>query len=52
LAIVPVATSLGPGERGLRHVIWSNLIKFIEDLDIDGIKREAGIETVKASNKQ
>ncbi|MCJ7665031.1 MAG: dual specificity protein phosphatase family protein [Desulfobacterales bacterium] len=28
------------------HVIWSNLTKFIEDLDIDAIKKEAGIDTV------
>jgi len=26
------------------HVIWSNLTKFIEDLDIDAIKQQAGIE--------
>jgi tyrosine-protein phosphatase SIW14 len=25
------------------HTIWKNLIKFIEDLDIDGIKKQAGI---------
>jgi tyrosine-protein phosphatase SIW14 len=28
------------------HTIWKNLIKFIEDLDIDGIKKQAGINTV------
>jgi protein tyrosine/serine phosphatase len=27
------------------HVIWTNLVKFIEDLDIDAIKKQAGIET-------
>jgi hypothetical protein len=34
------------------HVIWTNLVKFMQDLDIDAIKKEAGIETVKASTKQ
>jgi tyrosine-protein phosphatase SIW14 len=34
------------------HIIWTNLVKFIQDLDIDAIKKEAGIETVKASTKQ
>jgi protein tyrosine/serine phosphatase len=34
------------------HVIWTNLVKFIQDLDIDAIKKEAGIETVKAATKQ
>ncbi len=27
------------------HTVWKNLIKFIEDLDIDAIKKQAGIET-------
>jgi tyrosine-protein phosphatase SIW14 len=26
------------------HTIWTNLVKFIRDLDIDAIKKEAGIE--------
>jgi protein tyrosine/serine phosphatase len=34
------------------HTIWTNLVKFIQDLDIDAIKKEAGIEAVKASTKQ
>ncbi len=34
------------------HVIWTNLVKFIQDLDIDGIKKEAGIEAVKAASTQ
>jgi hypothetical protein len=34
------------------HVIWTNLVKFIQDLDIDAIKKEAGIETVKTATKQ
>ncbi|OGP56435.1 MAG: hypothetical protein A2Y65_11425 [Deltaproteobacteria bacterium RBG_13_52_11] len=28
------------------HTIWKNLIKFIEDLDIEGIKKQAGITTM------
>jgi protein tyrosine/serine phosphatase len=28
------------------HTIWTNLVKFIEDLDIDAVKKEAGIESV------
>jgi len=39
------------GEFG-HHTIWTNLVKFMQDLDIDAIKKEAGIETVKASTKQ
>jgi len=34
------------------HTIWTNLVKFIQDLDIDAIKKEAGIETVRAATKQ
>jgi len=34
------------------HTIWTNLVKFMQDLDIDAIKKEAGIETAKASTKQ
>jgi protein tyrosine/serine phosphatase len=34
------------------HVIWTNLVKFIQELDIDAIKKEAGIEIVKAATKQ
>ena len=34
------------------HTIWTNLVKFIQDLDIDAIKKEAGIETVKTATKQ
>jgi protein tyrosine/serine phosphatase len=34
------------------HTIWTNLVTFIQELDIDAIKKEAGIETVKASTKQ
>ena len=26
------------------HTIWKNLIRFVEDLDIEEIKRKAGIE--------
>jgi protein tyrosine/serine phosphatase len=33
-----------------RHVIWSNLTKFMVDLDIDAIQKQAGIET--ASSRQ
>jgi protein tyrosine/serine phosphatase len=25
------------------HTVWTNLVKFIKDLDIDGIKKQAGI---------
>jgi protein tyrosine/serine phosphatase len=25
------------------HTVWANLVKFIQDLDIEGIKRQAGI---------
>ncbi len=34
------------------HTIWTNLVKFIQDLDIDAIKKEAGIETTKTATKQ
>jgi len=34
------------------HAVWTNLIKFIQELDIDAIKKEAGIETVKTATKQ
>ena len=34
------------------HTIWTNLVKFIRDLDIDAIKKEAGFEAVKATDKQ
>ena len=34
------------------HTIWTNLVTFIQELDIDAIKKEAGIEAVKASTKQ
>jgi len=27
------------------HTIWTNLVRFIQDLDIDGIKKQAGIST-------
>ena len=27
------------------HTIWTNLVQFIKDLDIDGIKKQAGITT-------
>jgi len=33
------------------HVIWSNLAKFIEDLEIDAIKKEAGIDTVDTAHQ-
>jgi tyrosine-protein phosphatase SIW14 len=34
------------------HTIWTNLVKFIRELDIDAVKKEAGVETLKASDKQ
>lgn len=34
------------------HTIWTNLVKFIRGLDIDAVKKEAGIEALKASDKQ
>jgi protein tyrosine/serine phosphatase len=34
------------------HVIWTNLVKFIRELDIDGITKEAGIDAVKTAAKQ
>jgi protein tyrosine/serine phosphatase len=34
------------------HVIWTNLVTFIQDLDIDAIQKEDGIETVKTAAKQ
>jgi protein tyrosine/serine phosphatase len=27
------------------HAVWTNLVKFIKDLDIEGIKKQAGITT-------
>jgi protein tyrosine/serine phosphatase len=34
-------------QGGFRHhAIWTNLVSFIRNLDIDAIKQEAGIETV------
>ena len=32
-----------------RHIIWRNLVQFIRDLDIDAVKKEAGVEAVKAT---
>ena len=32
-----------------RHIIWTNLVQFIRDLDIDALKKEAGIEVVDPS---
>ena len=32
-----------------RHIVWTNLIQFIRGLDIDAVKKEAGIEAVKAA---
>jgi tyrosine-protein phosphatase SIW14 len=34
------------------HAIWTNLVTFIRDLDIDAIKKEAGIETVTVATRQ
>ncbi len=34
------------------HTIWTNLVTFIQELDIDAIKKEAGIETTKTATKQ
>jgi len=34
------------------HTIWTNLVTFIQELDIDAIKKGAGIETVKAPDTQ
>jgi tyrosine-protein phosphatase SIW14 len=39
------------GEFG-HHTIWTNLVKFIQNLDIDAIKKEAGIETVTVATGQ
>jgi len=33
------------------HVIWSNLAKFMVDVDIDAIKKQAGIDTVDTANQ-
>jgi len=30
-----------------RHIIWTNLVKFIRALDIDAVKKQAGIGTQK-----
>jgi tyrosine-protein phosphatase SIW14 len=40
-------------QGGFRHhAIWANLVTFIRDLDIDAIKKEAGIETVTVATRQ
>jgi protein tyrosine/serine phosphatase len=33
------------------HTIWKNLIKFIEDLDIDAIKKQADIDSVDTTHR-
>ncbi len=33
------------------HTIWTNLVTFVQNLDIEAIKKEAGIETIKTATK-
>ena len=33
-----------------RHIIWTNLVTFIEALDVNAIKKQAGIKTVNPSH--
>jgi protein tyrosine/serine phosphatase len=40
-------------QGGFRHhAIWTNLVTFIRDLDIEAMKKEAGIETVTVATRQ